>query len=826
MPSDEQALLLQVSADLSKLQKQFDKSVQIVEQGSTKMRTVAKKSLDQMERDVASSRLASAFGSITNRYRGKLEEAASATPVLTTALGGIAPAAFGAALAIGAVNIALEKARGAAEWAESLEKAAKKLGLTTEQLQVFDFQAKSSGLAIADVRGQIEAFNEKLGRFQNGVGDAKIKKVFEGLGITQEQARTFNSFGDALAAVSKAYQGLGTAAQKAAVAEQLGLPRRLLKGDYDETLKTLRAYGIEVDEVLIKKGAKAAAEAKKLSTILSGQLNAAFLNLAPALNGSLKLLVDFSNGLRLIAHDAATVARQLGLIQGGSPKELVARIDANNDRGFKLSSEINTLQVGGSVGGRGGAVVTPVQRAAAIAGREAEISRLMAANRDLFGQLNQFAPEAKEAGDKTGGFTAPPEKEKREKADRSQEIAKASADALADAQHLVLEGTKEQLAVVEGITTNAQNRLVIQTQTIEAERAAADAVLTKKRADLDSLAAQGKISRAAQQQADGALAVAQAQNNVLAAMKTGVATREADIAEQDKAVALSRTINGFYDQILQIAISMAGTAAERRKLELELLASQKRQADKDRQREHDANLRAAGSNQTEIDKENSDFRAQQAAANDAYAAQRKQTTDSTRGPLEAWVAGATHSAAEVREAVESQAVRALDEFNSGLAEAIVNGKDMGEVFHGIFAELEADAIRYLARQAELGILKSIPGLGGFAAFLGHNASGTDDWRGGPTVVDEGGPELVNLPRGAQVFNNSSLRALAGSSAPGRGGGEGGLIVNVNAGGAFSFDHVREAVRQGAAQALAAANGNTAQAISRQGSAARQDLTRY
>jgi hypothetical protein len=47
---------------------------------------------------------------------------------------------------------------------------------------------------------------------------------------------------------------------------------------------------------------------------------------------------------------------------------------------------------------------------------------------------------------------------------------------------------------------------------------------------------------------------------------------------------------------------------------------------------------------------------------------------------------------------------------------------------------------------------------------GNNASGTDFWRGGKTWVGEGGPELVDLPRGSRIYSNQQSRQLAAQMA--------------------------------------------------------------
>lgn len=49
-----------------------------------------------------------------------------------------------------------------------------------------------------------------------------------------------------------------------------------------------------------------------------------------------------------------------------------------------------------------------------------------------------------------------------------------------------------------------------------------------------------------------------------------------------------------------------------------------------------------------------------------------------------------------------------------------------------------------------------------AGAIGRNAQGTGNWRGGMTWVGERGPELVNLPRGAQVIPNHEIGGAGGS----------------------------------------------------------------
>ena len=59
--------------------------------------------------------------------------------------------------------------------------------------------------------------------------------------------------------------------------------------------------------------------------------------------------------------------------------------------------------------------------------------------------------------------------------------------------------------------------------------------------------------------------------------------------------------------------------------------------------------------------------------------------------------------------------------------------------------------------------------------IGFNARGTNAWSGGPTVVGEEGPEIVNLPSGTKIHSATQSRSMTG--------GGSGTVVNIDARGA-------------------------------------------
>lgn len=94
-------------------------------------------------------------------------------------------------------------------------------------------------------------------------------------------------------------------------------------------------------------------------------------------------------------------------------------------------------------------------------------------------------------------------------------------------------------------------------------------------------------------------------------------------------------------------------------------------------------------------------------------------------------------------------------------EMAIHGREFDDVLKGILAQLASKAF-----VIGIGTLLTggVPGGGTFfeALFSGF-ATGVTDFRGGTALVGEEGPELVNLPRGANVITNENTNRLIDSA---------------------------------------------------------------
>ena len=120
---------------------------------------------------------------------------------------------------------------------------------------------------------------------------------------------------------------------------------------------------------------------------------------------------------------------------------------------------------------------------------------------------------------------------------------------------------------------------------------------------------------------------------------------------------------------------------------------------------------------------------------------------------------------------------ALTGWFSGIFDGIVNG------FTSLPSKI-GDAIKKGAKGLASGASSVVSSLGkdvtGFFSSIPGLASGTTYAQGGLTLVGENGPELVQMPAGARVYNDSQTSAiLNGSAASLSAGGGGGMTVNLS-----------------------------------------------
>ena len=153
-------------------------------------------------------------------FGGKLSGFAAAfSPVAVgAAAGAVAVAGFGAAM---------RQAATAAQWADDLSAQANKIGITAESLQGLRQAAEEVDIPMASLDAGMQALNGTLGALKLGIGDGKIRKAFEELGISQEQLGSMKDASDLLPVLADKIRGVGTQAEQVLIAKKLGIEELL-----------------------------------------------------------------------------------------------------------------------------------------------------------------------------------------------------------------------------------------------------------------------------------------------------------------------------------------------------------------------------------------------------------------------------------------------------------------------------------------------------------------------------------------------------------------------------------------------------------------------
>jgi hypothetical protein len=655
--------------------------------------------------------------------------------------------------AVGAFNLGMQGMR----MADDIANTARKIGVGTNALQEWRFVAKQTGGDAKDADAALDKFADKLAQATAGTSKSATK-AFNLLGIGPEELRSFKSTEDALDTITDRIKGLKSEADRAAVAEALGLgslSNALRDGAVDiaKLRDEAQSLGIVMDQEMVRRASQAQGEFDTLSQIIDVNLKSAFIDLAPAIMAAIGLVADLARALS----DAMDAWRDLDSKTSRGLQREAARLSSeNNDLIRRYGSplgmngrEADRPTVAGSSGGAAGVGGAMVVRSMQPGARETFENNQRRLN-DIFDQLK--AREDTAAPSRTdrssgGTLTLPPPR-----ADNSaQRAAEREARRAERVEQEIFRARQRLLQVAEDDILTAQQRYDIAREQLKMDREARDA-------EIQSKTDRGEIKAAERRQLDAANASADALEDRLL---TDNAFREI----QDERLATEKLLSGLTADLLSLQSGAARTAKERQRIELDLLEITQRQ-----RREA---LRL------ELDRNPSLTQAQRDGAMATNGrierGERDAVIRNNLSPLQAWRDESLKTADEIREAYENVGARGLDALNSGIVDAIMNTKSLGETFSSVAKQILADLLSISVRRgiteplADMLFGGSGSGSGGgigssiFSAIksalkIPGFSSGVSNFGGGLAYV-HAGEILANLPQGTDVIPAHAVQAM-------------------------------------------------------------------
>lgn len=597
------------------------------------------------------------------------------------------------------------------------------------------------------------------------------------LQIGPEQLKGFKSVEQALDVVTDGIKNLKREADRAAVIESLGLgPLSNALRDSAVDIAALRdearAFGVALDEAMVKRASEAQGEIDRLARIIDVQLKGAFVDLAPAILQAISLVAQFAASLAdaldswrqldlrtargLQREDQRLAKEQLALINAAGPPGQMRgavqarRIEGENytvvglrDRGGeRLPSAVRdpTLnfwenQARNASGPNRVVDVYAQEHFNALNARREEIAKELQARAEISTPTRTDRPSG-------NTITLPPGRTD----NSAQRAAEREARRAERVEQEIFKARQRLLRVAEDDILTAQQRYDLAREQLKMDREARDA-------EIQSKTDRGEIKAAERRQLDAANAEADALEDRLL---TDNAFREI----QDERLATEKLLASLSADLLSLQSGAARTAKERQRIELDLLEIKQRERREALRLELERNP-----NLTQAQRE-----AAMATNGRIERGERDAVIRNNLSPLERWRDESLKTADEIAEAYENVAARGLDALNDGLVDAIMNSRNLGEVFSNVARQILADLLKISVRR---GITEPLADMlfGGSGSGVGSGSgggigssifsaiksalkipgfsSGVSNFGGGLAYV-HAGEILANLPQGTDV----------------------------------------------------------------------------
>lgn len=169
--------------------------------------------------------------------KGALEGLAGRAGSAGTALSAFGATGMAVAAGMGALAIALVKVREGMQFAAELTDVSDRIGIGAEALQEWRYVADEAGVSVESFQSNLEKLNGQVGAFKAGIGDAKLKPIFEELGITKDQLANVDDAGDMVMLLADTLGQVKDRAVQVRLARGLG---------FEESLPILRLGSEEI----------------------------------------------------------------------------------------------------------------------------------------------------------------------------------------------------------------------------------------------------------------------------------------------------------------------------------------------------------------------------------------------------------------------------------------------------------------------------------------------------------------------------------------------------------------------------------------------------
>ncbi len=459
---------------------------------------------------------------------------------------GFAVTALTAVIGAG-VAIVMKFGNASLAMAESIGESAKRIGIGTAALQEYQYVARKTGEDASAVAPALEAFANKLASAQAGLSksDSDAFAALFGKGF---DLRSFKSVQDALDATTDRIGELSNEADRAAIADKLGLgPLATALREGSDEVARLRdeaaALGFVMDDALIQKGMKAQGQIEDLSQVIGIQLAGAFIGLSDEVLAFVGHIAEAINGLnRFIGRYNDWKSRGDALYGAGYTDNLLF-----NDVSAAFQQEVRA-----HTSGRARRVTAALDNPQTDQDDPALLRQQMAT--DAY-TAEQNRPRTRTSPSGRTGLTPV---QPRGRTDNSEQRRREQEERRAErVEQQILRAKERLLGVADEEVLSAQQRYDLAQDRLIAERATRDAEIASK-------TERGEILEAERRQLVAAHASADAiEDRVLADRSFR------DI--QDEQVAAQQVLLEFAQERLGLEADGALTEKERRAVEREIL---------------------------------------------------------------------------------------------------------------------------------------------------------------------------------------------------------------------------------------------------------------